>query len=130
MNTHLKRLDEIITESFLSTLMESILPDYERNLYSLQIRDGGIWTPNLQQCASMTAPLFAIMINQGNILADNTFVAEAKPNSIKLNQPALIQKSKTKKNCQGKRWREKGVSSWFFVLPLEEFVSIWTKEML
>lgn len=42
MNTHLKRLDEIITESFLSTLMESILPDYERNLYSLQIRDGGI----------------------------------------------------------------------------------------
>ena len=53
--------------------MEFILPDDERNLYSLPIRDGGIGIPNLEQCASMTTPLVAIVINQGNIVPEKNF---------------------------------------------------------
>ena len=51
MNTSLKPIHEIITKSFLPTLAESIVPDKEKVLYSLLIRDGGLSIPTLIQCA-------------------------------------------------------------------------------
>ena len=40
MGTILHTLDEIITKKILPTLMESIVLDDERNLYSLPMTDG------------------------------------------------------------------------------------------
>ena len=52
MNAYLYPLDEIITKKSLQTLIESIASDDERVLYSLQIRDGGLIIPILQEFAS------------------------------------------------------------------------------
>ena len=53
MNTSFKPVHENINKSFLPPLAESIVPDEEKVLYSLLIRDGGLSIPTLIQCASI-----------------------------------------------------------------------------
>ena len=68
------------------------------------------------------------MMNQRDVLPDKIFVTETKSKIVRQNESALLQKLKKineKLTEQAKRnvaeAREKGVSSWLSMLPLEEF---------
>ena len=65
--------------------------DDGRDLYSLPIRNGGLGILILRKCASIhseslkaiTAPLVAIMSNQGDVLPDITLVMVTKSKIVK-----------------------------------------------
>ena len=118
MNTYRKPLDEIIAKDILPTLMESIVSDDERDLCSLPIRGGDLRIPILRKSALIhyesskviTAPLVAIIMNQVDVLQNNTLVKETKSKIVIQNKLALLQKLKTSRKSRQNRREE--VASW------------------
>ena len=84
---HLKPLDDVISNNFLATLLDSILTDNERSFFQLQVRLGGLRIPILSEIASehfenskkITAALVTINILQGDTLPDDSYVKTLKP---------------------------------------------------
>ena len=82
VDEHLKPLDDIISNKFVPTLLDSIVTDNERSLFQLPVRLGGLGMPILCEVASehfessnkITAPLATIMILQGDALPDDSYV--------------------------------------------------------
>ena len=76
IDEYLKPLDDVISNNFLPTLLDSIVTDKERSLFQLPVRLGGLGTPILSEIArenfesskKSTAPLVTIMIWQGDLL--------------------------------------------------------------
>ena len=51
IDEHLKPLDDIISNNFLPTLLDSIVTDNERSLFQLLVRLGGLGIPILSEIA-------------------------------------------------------------------------------
>ena len=72
IDERLKPLDNIISNNFLPTLLDSIVTVNERTLFQLPVRLGGLGVPILSEVArehfeslkKITAPLVTIMILQ------------------------------------------------------------------
>ena len=52
IDEHLKPLDDIISNTFLPTLLDSIVTDNERSLFQLPVGLGGLGMPILSEVAS------------------------------------------------------------------------------
>ena len=87
INEHLKPLDDVISNTFLPTLLDSIVTDNElESLFQLPVRLGGLGIPILskivrehfQSSKKITAPLVTIMILQGDTLPDDSYVKTLK----------------------------------------------------
>ena len=85
MEEYLKPLDEVISEKFLPTVLDSPISETDRALYALPIREGGLGIYNFASIeqsdfntfTTVTAPLAAIIILQGTELPDTEAVREA-----------------------------------------------------
>ena len=127
--------DRVIEYKFIPALLRtSAISETERNLYSLQIRMGGIGLHVLTDKAPdefatstrVTAPLAAIMVMQGNTLPDPEEVKQIRAESKQEKDALLKQKAdiieqmlpdSTKRAVA--QAKEKGASTWLSVLPLE-----------
>ena len=86
IDEHLKPLDDIISNTFLPTLLDSIVTDNERSLFQLPVGLGSSGMPILSEIASehfesskkTTALLLTIMILQGDTLPDDSYVKTLK----------------------------------------------------
>ena len=78
MKNYMKPLDDIINGKFIPTLLNAIVTDHERLLYSLPVKHGGLGIPILSETAethyehskAITAPLASIIVMQGSLLPD------------------------------------------------------------
>ena len=58
VDEHLKPLDDIISNKFVPTLLDSIVTDNERSLFQLPVRLGGLGIPIVSEIVwEITAPL-------------------------------------------------------------------------
>ena len=136
MKSYIEKLDERINNTFLPSLLESVISDHDRRLYALPIRLGGLGIPVLTEAAEenfnssvkITAPLVAIMITQDNVLPDNDEVNKLKSEVRQEQQDRVKSKAENlEKELPDTTLRavtesrEKGASSWLSVLPLEEY---------
>ena len=136
MKEYLKPLDEMISNTFIPALLQSIITEKDRKIYSLPVRFGGLGIPLLLEIAeqqyeastAITAPLVSIMIIQGNSLPDEKNVHEIKLETRKREDVKLMTKiaeveqeipSLTLRAIQDAK--NPGASSWLTVLPLEEY---------
>ena len=85
IDEHLKPLDDIISNTFLSTLFDSIVTDNKRSLFQLSVRCGlgisillEVASEYFESSKEITAPLVTIMILQGDTLPDDTSVTTLK----------------------------------------------------
>ena len=86
IDERLKPLDNIISNNFLPTLLDSIVTVNERTLFQLPVRLGGLGVPILSEVArehfeslkKITAPLVTIMILQVDTLPDDSYVKTLK----------------------------------------------------
>ena len=94
---YLKPLDDLITQSFLPTLLDAIVSDLDRNLYSLPTRKGGLGIPILREIANqhfessltITSPLVAIMITQGETIPPTETVNKITSDVKKRNEQRI-----------------------------------------
>ena len=86
MHKFIKPVDDVIRLVLLPAVLNSIVPEVDRQLYSLTLRHGGLRIPILSEIAesqfeasqAITLPLVTIMITQGNTLPNKTEVNEIK----------------------------------------------------
>ena len=136
MQEYLKPLDNIISNKFIPTLLQSIVNDEERKLYSLPVKNGGLGIPILSEIAeshyenskTISAPLAAIIVMQGTQLPNDKVVNELKRTKKKEGEERIKEKIKqideiippeTKKAVDDAR--QPGTSSWLSAIPLEEY---------
>ena len=132
----MKPLDDKINDKILPSLLQAIITEKDRKLYSLPLRLGGLAIPILSETATehynasqrITAPLVSLMILQENSLPD-----EKEVNDIKLavkkekEQLITIKAENIEKDLSPEKIRaiseakEKGASSWHNVIPLQEY---------
>ena len=136
MEELLEPLDRIINEKFLPALLgKETLPPWERGLYALPIRMGGLGIPILQEKAPdefstslrVTAPLATIMAMQGSNLPQKEEVDNIRAdmrrdkNNREKEKAAMIEETlpdNTKRAV--KQAQEKGASNWLSTLPLSD----------
>ena len=136
MKIYIEKLDDRITNIFLPSLLEAIISDQDRLLYSLPIRLGGLGIPILSESAEqnfnssikITAPLVNIMVLQDNALPNNNEVNTIKSEVRKEQQDRInlkaeiLQKELPETTSRAViESKEKGASTWLTVLPLEEY---------
>ena len=136
MHEFLKSVDDVIRLELLPTLLNSVVPVVDHQLYSLPLRHGGLRIPILSEITkfqfeasqAITLPLVTILITQGNTLPNNTEVNEIKSKikseeEVRISEQALKveqdQTPHTLKAVQDAKMPE--ASSWLSVLPLGEF---------
>ena len=86
MKNFIKPLDDIITQSFIPNLLDSIVTEQERRLYSLPIKKGGLGIPiisetcetQLENSMSISAPLKSVIVEQFETLPDPQTVKNIK----------------------------------------------------
>ena len=142
MEEFIAPLDNLISDKFIPTLINSSINATDRELFSLPIRLGGLNIPIFSEKAAtayansrtLTGPLAAIIAIQGTELPDEAAVREIRNNLIKTQEAVLVEKSKTiEDNLSFDNQRalqlsqEKGAGSWLSVLPLEDQVFTLTK---
>ena len=97
MHELIKSVDNVIRLELLPTLLNSIVPEVDHQLFSLPLSQGGFGIPILSEIAesqfeasqALTLSLVAIMITQGNTIPRKTEVNEIK-RKIKNEQEVLI----------------------------------------
>ena len=93
MNEFIKPVDDVIRLELLPTLLNSIVPGVDRQLYSLPLSHGGLGIPILSEIAesqfeaskAIALPLVTIMITQSNTLPNETEV-NTLPNETGVNE--------------------------------------------
>ena len=136
MKNFIKPLDDIITQNFIPNLLDSIVTEQERHLYSLPIKKGGLGIPilsetcetQLESSMSISAPLKSVIVEQLETLPDPQAVKSIK------NERKSQKEKDLKEKCehidqnlapQMKKavadTRLPGVSSWLSVLPLSAY---------
>ena len=82
----IKPLDHLITNKFTSTLLQAIITDQDKVLYSLSVKHGGLGIPILSEVSeihyehskSISAPLASVTIMQGSQIPDSKIINEIK----------------------------------------------------
>ena len=135
MEIYLEPLDELIKNVFLPSLLDSIVTNEDRLLYSLPVRYGGLGIPIFSETAKfhydastrITAPLVSIIVLQGHTLPDENETNNIKSDVIKQQEEIIMSKAENIENGLQPMTRravaqakEKGASSWLSVIPLEE----------
>ena len=136
MKVYLKSLDYMINNVFLPALIEEVITEQDRKLYSLPVSRGGLGIPLLSNIAEqhlysskqITAPLVTIMVLQGNELPNVQEVNKLKRKVSSRNDSNLKEKCNAvehelpdniKKAVND--IKQKGSGSWLSVLPIEEY---------
>ena len=86
MQECIKPLDHLITNKFTSTLLQAIITDQDKVLYSLSVKHGGLGIPILSEVSeihyehskSISAPLASVTIMQGSQIPDSKIINEIK----------------------------------------------------
>ena len=86
MRKFIKPVDDVIRLELLPALLNSIVPEVDRQLYSLPLRHGGLGILILSEIVefqfeaskAITLPLVTIMITEGNTLPNKTEINEIK----------------------------------------------------
>ena len=132
----IKPVDHVIRLELLPALLTSIVPEVDRQLYSLRLRHGGLGIPILFEITEsqfeasqvITMPLVTIMITQGNTLPNNIEVNEIKrkitnEQEVRISGQALkVEQDQTPHTLKAiQDAKMPGAFSWLGVLPLVEF---------
>ena len=132
----IKPVDHVIRLELLPALLTSIVPEVDRQLYSLRLRHGGLGIPILSEITKsqfeasqvITMPLVTIMITQGNTLPNNIEVNEIKrkitnEQEVRISGQALkVEQDQTPHTLKAiQDAKMPGVSSWLGLLPLVGF---------
>ena len=136
MHKFIKPVDDVIRLELLPALLNSIVPEVDRQLYSLPLRHGDLAIPILSEIAkfqfeasqAITLPLVTIMITQGNTLPNKTEVNEIKrkitnEQETRISEQALkLEQDQTPHTLKAiQDAKMPGTSSWLGVLLLAEF---------
>ena len=136
MHEFIKPVDDVIRLELLPTLLNSIVPEVDCQLYSLPLRHGGLGIPILSEIAesqfeaskAMTLPLVTIMITQGNTLPNETEVNKMKlkiknEQEVRISERALkVEQDQTPQTLKViQDTKMPGPSSWLGALPLAKF---------
>ena len=86
MQKYIKPLDHLIANTFIPTLLQVIITDQDRVLYSLPVKLGGLGIPILSEISeihyehskSISAPLASVIITQGSQIPDSKIINEIK----------------------------------------------------
>ena len=100
MNKFMKPVDEIIQNDFLPSLLGEFVTEKELELYSLPVRCVGLGIPlftdkathDFENSLEITAPLVALIITQGEELAQVTDIRERTATGNRRNYETLNQK--------------------------------------
>ena len=143
LDEYLKPIDDKINSSFLPTLLDSIITDNERSLFSLPVKLGGLGIPVLSEIASehfesstkISAPLVSIMILQGDALPEDHIVKNIKLEETTKRNAKLQEKvtliNQTLSPTQLKAVndiKDPGASNWLSAMPLEEYNFVLNKK--
>ena len=138
IDEHLKPLDDVISNNFLPTFVDSIVTDNERSLFQLPVRLGGLGIPILSEIArehfesskKITAPLVTIMILQGDTLPDDSYVKTLKlegktkrEEKLKIKAATIEQFLSPAELRAVSDAKDSGASNWLCAVPLEEYIS-------
>ena len=135
MENFIKPLDNLIEQKFIPTLLDSIVTENDRQLYSLPVKFGGLGIPifsdvcNMQyeQSQQISAPLKSLILSQSSSIPDSESVKTIRRE--KTNERMKLLKEKTQNIDETltpevlkavKDTRQQGASSWLSVLPLKE----------
>ena len=136
MEEYIKPLDNIITEKFLPNLLDSLITQVDRNLFSLPVKNGGLGIPilaescdlQLNHSRAISAPLKSVIVNQSIELPNPETVKAIKNEKKKEKDHVLKEKiaivdqtipPTSKKAVEDARLP--GASSWLTVLPLQTY---------
>ena len=134
MQEYIKPLDDLITNEFNPTLLQAIITDQDRVLYSLPVKHGDLGIPILSEISeihyehskSKSAPLASVIIMQGSQIPDNKIINEIKYSEKKercftKRKNAINQKldAQTKKAIDDAK--QPGASSWLSAIPLGQY---------
>ena len=85
MQEYIKLLDHLITNKFIPTLLQAIITDQDRVLYSLPVKHGSLGIPILfeteihyEHSKSISAPLASVIIMQGSQIPGRKIINEIK----------------------------------------------------
>ena len=136
MHELIKPVDDVIRLELLPTLLNSIVPEIDRQLYSLPLRHGRLGILILSEIAefqfeasqAITLPLVTIIITQGNTLPNKTEANETKrkiknEHEVRISERALkVEQDQTPHTLKAiQDAKMPGASSWLGVLPSVEF---------
>ena len=101
MEEYIKPLDHLITNKFIPTLLQPIITDQDRKLYSLPVKHGGLGIPILSEISeihyrhskSISAPYAAVIIMQGSQIPDSKIINEIKYSKKKESDVLLKEKN-------------------------------------
>ena len=136
IDENLKPLDQVIDEHFIPALFGMDISEDDRELVSIQVKEGGLGIRQIHQNSSdthktsktITMPLTTQIIKQSNILPDVEAVRNARSttmmkvrdeqvkrtNAIKAKQSPVVQRKLLQVS-------EPGASSWLGALPLSQY---------
>ena len=100
MQEYIKPLDDLIINEFIPTLLQAIITDQDRVLYSLPVKHGGLGIPILSEISeihyehskSISAPLASVIIIQGSQIPENKIINEIKYSKKKESDVLLNEK--------------------------------------
>ena len=86
MQEYIKPLEHLVTNEFIPTLLQTIITDHDRAIYSLPVRHRGlgipilseIWEIHYEHSKSISAPLSSVIIMQGSQISHNRIINEIK----------------------------------------------------
>ena len=101
MEEYIKPLDHLITNKFIPTLLQAIITDQDRKLYSLPVKHGGLGIPILSEISeihyrhlkSISAPYASVIIMQGSQIPDSKIINEIKYSKKKESDVLLKEKN-------------------------------------
>ena len=143
IDEHLKPLDDVISNNFLPTFLDSMVTDNERSLFQLPVRLGGLGIPILSEIArehfesskKITAPLVTIMILQGDTLPDDSYVKTLKlegktkrEEKLKIKAAAIEQFLSPAELRAVSDAKDPGASKWLSAVPLEKYNFVLNKK--
>ena len=90
---YIKPLDDLITNEFIPTLLQAIITDQDRVLYSFSVKQGDLGIPILSEISeihykhskSISTPLASVIIMQKSQIPDSKIINEIKCSKKKEN---------------------------------------------
>ena len=101
MEEYIKPLDHLITNKFIPTLLQAMIKDQDRKLYSLPVKHGGLGIPILSEISeihyrhskSISAPYASVINMQGSQIPDSKIINEIKYSKKKESDVLLKEKN-------------------------------------
>ena len=103
MEEYIKPLDDLLTQKFIPNLLDSVVTDNDRKLFSLPVKSGGLGLPilsesctaQLQHSREISGPLKSLIIEQGTSLPSSQTVNEIKNEKKRERDQLLNEKTVT-----------------------------------